>query len=170
MKSIILLSALLGTFNAYSAAPVWKSTYTDLKNDCVVISEATDEAPIDFYKTNCKSFAGFSLFIEGGDLRYGPELQFKDSVIDLQRPFQFHDMASDKIEWLYTHEIDNEGSGNIVWKGMIYQLSIADDDGSSDKAVYFSVRLDGEKSCLIGKSETDIEAHELVYHSTEGCK
>ncbi|MDD4974905.1 MAG: hypothetical protein PHY93_11175 [Bacteriovorax sp.] len=173
MKTILLLftflGTLLGTFNAYSA-PVWKSTFIDLKNDCVVVSSATDQAPIDFYKADCKSFAGFTFIIEGGDLRYSPELYFRDNLIDLQRPPQFHDMASDKVEWLYTHEIDNQGSGNIVWRGIIYQLSIADDDGGNDKTVYFSVRLDGKNSCLIGTSGTDTEARELVYHSAKGCK
>jgi hypothetical protein len=173
MKTILLLITFLATFfgtsSAY-AAPEWKSTFVDLKNDCVVVSSATEEAPIDFYQADCKSFAGFAFSIEGGDLRYSPKLSFRDNVIDLQRPPQFHDMASDKVEWLYTHEIDNEGFGTIVWRGIIYQLSVADEDGGHDKAKYFSARLDGEKSCLIGTSATDTDARELVYHAAKDCK
>jgi hypothetical protein len=168
MKFIFLLLTLLVTFNVYSA-PVWKSAFTDLKNDCVAISSATDKAPIDFYRAECKSFAGFILFIDGGDLRYGPELHFKDSLIDLQRPPQFHDMGTEKIEWLYTIDLDDEGSGIIVWRGMIFQLSIANEDGVTEKIVNYSVRLDGDKSCLIGTTNTDTGARNLVYSSTEDC-
>lgn len=155
--------------NSY-AAPQWKSIIVNSKNDCIVISSATDQAPIDFYKAECKSFAGFRFFIEGGDIRYGPSLYFGNVKINLQRPHQFHDMASENIEWAYTHDIDNEGSGVLIWKGLIYQLSVADEDGQKDKVVYYAVRLDEKKSCLIGNAETEKAARELVYNSKEDCK
>ena len=79
-------------------------------------------------------------------------------------------MASNTVEWPYTHDIDNEGAGKIIWQGIIYQLSVADEAGEKDKLIYYSVRLDGNKSCFIGTSETDKTARELIFHSKEDCK
>ena len=145
MKKVLFSLTFLISINCF-AAPLWESAIVNSENDCVVISSATDKAPIDFYKAECKSFAGFRFFIEGGDIRYSPSIYFGNEKIDLHRPSQFHDMASNNIEWLYTHDIDVEGSGEIIWKGIIYQLAIADEDENGhDKDVFFSVRLDEKK-------------------------
>lgn len=168
MKTIITLLALSAQAFAGDLVPSspkteWRSVYTDLNSDCVVISVATEEAPIDFYQAECKSFGGFQLFIEGGDLRYGPELRFGKTGIDLERPMSFHDMGSDKVEWVYHSTIDNEGVGSIEWKGLIYRLSEASEDGERDVSILYAVRLSGEKSCVLGKVLTNEAARELVY-------
>lgn len=148
----------------------WKSVYTDLNTDCVEISAATEEAPIDFYEAECKAFGGYRLLIEGGDLRYGPMLSFGETTVDLNRPGSFHDVGSTKIEWVYQHQIDSEGAGRIEWKGLIYRLSVSSIEGDREDSILYSVRLDGHKSCLIGTSNSNEKARELVYNSRAHCK
>lgn len=170
MKSLLIVpfSFLLMSF---SFAPdwQWKSTYTDIQKDYVVISEATDQASIDFHEAECRSFGGYQLCIEGGDLRYGPKHVFNGVQINLQRPGNFHDPGSDKIEWLYRHTIDADGVGSIEWAGLIYRLSVVDAENGTGTSVLYSVRLDREKSCVIGTSQTDEEAQSLIYHSKADC-
>ena len=171
MKSLLLVPFSF-LFMSFSFAPDWhwKSAYTDIQNDCIVISEASDQAPIDFYEAECRSYGGYQLYIEGGDLRYGPKLVYNGARIDLKRPGNFHDPGSDKIEWVYRHTLDAEGSGSIEWTGLIYRLSVVDSENGTDSSVLYAVRLDGEKSCVVGTSATEEEAHSLIYHSRADCK
>jgi hypothetical protein len=157
----------LSSIHSLEAAAVWKSAFTDMKNDCVVISSGNDHAPVDFFRAECKSFGGYDLFIDGVDLRYGPELNYRDLKIDLQRPAAFHDTASDKIEWIYSHDSDHIGKGTIAWKGMIYQLSETNEDGKTETVYYYSIKLDADKSCLIGKTQSVSEARDMIYNGNE---
>ncbi|WP_413287717.1 hypothetical protein [Bdellovibrio sp. HCB337] len=147
-----------------------KSVYTDLSKDCIEISSATDKAPIDFYEADCKSFGGYRLKIEGGDLRYHPSLSFGNKEIEIAIPMSFHDTGSTKIEWVYQLEQNEEGLGKLVWKGLIFRLNHATPDGESDISNLYAVRLDGDKSCLIGTTQDNIKARDLVYNSKPGCK
>jgi hypothetical protein len=160
MKLIFILFSLLSF--SHNAFAKWGSVVTNVEKDCVVISSSTEEAPIDFYESECKSFGGYSLFIKGSDLRYAPKLNFNSKEIELLNPYSFHDLASTEIEWLYSHEISNEGFGSIVWKGMIYSLSVAgNDDGEEngkDKVIFYAVSLNGPKTCIIGRFQNSAEA------------
>lgn len=172
MKFLLLslLLSLLISLPSISFAE-WRSATTDLKNDCVVVSSATEEAPIDFYHAECKSFGGYGLAIEGGDLRYGPQLTYKEQTIDLKRPYQFHDLAAESIEWQYVIEVDNEGVGKLDWRGMIYQLSVAqyDEESDQDKVIFYSVRLKGLESCVVGMSESESVARALIQKTESEC-
>lgn len=172
MKFLLLsfLISLLITLPSITFAE-WRSVTTDLKNDCVVISSATEDAPIDFYRAECKSFGGYALAIEGGDLRYGPELVYKEQSIDLKRPYQFHDLATESVEWLYEIEIDNEGVGKLDWRGMIYQLSVAqyDEEAEQDKVIFYAVRLKGLESCVVGMSESESDARAMIKKDETVC-
>jgi hypothetical protein len=164
------LIALLSLISAIANASEWKSIYTDLSKDCVEISSATEQAPIDFYEAECKAFGGFQLRIEGSDLRYSPALSFGEKAIELNRPMSFHDMGSDKIEWMYEISRDEEGSGKMEWKGLIYRLSVADiDDYEKDTSLLYVTRLDGAKSCHLGKVKTNEAARKLVMDSKAKC-
>jgi hypothetical protein len=166
MKSLFLILS----FFAFSKAAFceWKSVVTDISHDCVVVSSATEEAPIDFFKSECKSFAGYELSIEGGDIRYHPELSFRGETIDLNNPMSFHDLGSDEITWLYKSQINNEGSGSIEWKGLVYSLSETTED-EDDVIVFHSVYLNGEKSCALSTSKTKEEAILLVQSFNGQC-
>lgn len=165
----VLALALLFSVQAY-AATTTKSVYTDSVADCVVVSQNTKQAPIDFSETECKSFGGYRLGVSGGDLRYHPVLSYGGSAIELETPGAFHDVGSQKIEWVYKHTIDKEGSGSVKWVGLIYRLSVAKQDGQSNDSILYAVRLDGAKSCLIGDTDDNVKARELVANSTPGCK
>jgi len=177
MKFTLLALATMLSANSFAWEPgpnaktEWNSIYTDLKKDCVEISSATEEAPIDFYEAECKSFGGFQLKIQGSDLRYSPNLIFGDKEIELNRPMSFHDLGSDKIEWMFQKTVDNEGVGKVEWKGLIYRLSVADiDDSGKDVSVLYVTRLDGSKSCHLGKVRTNEEARKLVMNPKATCK
>lgn len=173
MKTIITLFTTLVTVNAFAgnAQTTRNSLYTDLKNDCVTVSSATDQAPIDFYEAECKAFGGFRLTITGGDLRYHPELYFGNTKIEIETPMSFHDTASTKIEWVYNHTIDNEGAGKLEWKGLIYRLNQVDSENPEKNTdVLYVVRLDGAKSCLVGTTQSNVKAREMVSNSKPGCK
>ncbi len=165
----VLALALFASAQAFAATSV-KSVYTDTVADCIVVSSATNQAPIDFSESECKAFGGYRLGIAGGDLRYHPELSYGGSSIDLATPGAFHDVASQKIEWVYKHTIDNEGSGSVKFVGLIYRLSVQKEDGQGNDSILYAVRLDGAKSCLIGSTDDNVKARELVAKSTPGCK
>lgn len=170
MKTIITLITTFVTLNAF-AATSQKSLYTDLTKDCVAVSSATDQAPIDFYEAECKAFGGYRLTITGGDLRYHPELYFGDTKIEIETPMSFHDTASTNIEWAYTHTIDNEGSGTLVWKALIYRLNSVDsEDPNKNSETLYVVRLKGKMSCLLGQVKTNAEARALAYDAKAICK
>jgi hypothetical protein len=159
---MVLVSTLIFT-TATNAE--WKTTVTDIEKDCVVVSSATEEAPIDFFTSECKAFGGFTLSIDGGDARYAPALSFANKKIDLKNPLSFHDLTSNQLEWLYEHNMSKEGLGKIHWRGFIYQLSSASEDGESNVKRFYAVKLDGAKSCALGLTETKEEAIKLVHGS-----
>lgn len=148
----------------------WKSIDTDLEKDCVVISASTEQAPIDFYESECKSFGGYQLFISGGDIRYAPVLKYLAHPIKIQHPYSFHDLATNKIEWIYQVKLNEEGMGKLQWKGLVYSLSVADPESGENHLQVYAVRLDGHRSCLAGITNTQEKARELVYNSTAGCR
>lgn len=178
MKFTLIALATMLSVNSFAWEPgpnaktEWNSIYTDLKTDCVEISSATEEAPIDFYEAECKSFGGFQLKIQGSDLRYSPNLNFGDKEIELNRPMSFHDLGSDKIEWMFQKTVDNEGVGKIEWRGLIYRLSVADPEfpERGDASILYVTRLDGVKSCHLGKVRTNEEARKLVMDPKAQCK
>ncbi|MNL53672.1 hypothetical protein D3C87_1769360 [compost metagenome] len=137
--------------------------------DCATISSATDQAPIDFYEAECKAFGGFRFFIKGSDLRYGPQLSYLGTDIELDRPMGFHDFADSSVEWIYQRESDEEGSGKITWKGLIYSLSATDGEGEPVISFY-GIRLQEEKSCLVAVvSDADL-AKQSILDPNSACK
>ena len=166
MKLTLALAAFLVSFSSFAD---WKSIKTDLSKDCVLISAATEEAPIDFYEAECKAFGGFQFFIEGSDLRYSPRLNFRGEEVSLVRPMSFHDLASNEVEWIYKGQMDNEGAGKISWKGLIYSISAATEDGEGDEVRFYSVKLNGVKSCVVGKTKTAEEARILIESENARC-
>lgn len=175
MKQIISTIAMvtLSTLTAFAGEAQQTtvgSVYTDLSKDCVVVAAANEQAPIDFYTAECKAFGGFQLTITGGDLRYHPELSFGGAAIVLDNPYTFHDMASNKVEWMYRKTTSADGSGSLQWIGFIYRLSEAKEDGSADQQVLRVVRLDGAKTCSIGSVATNEQARALVLNAKAACK
>jgi hypothetical protein len=171
MKTLAALFASFAVSTLAQAAPAtWGSTYTDLKADCVIVSQATDKAPIDFFSSECKSFGGYRLQETGSDLRYGPALSLNGNDLEIGRPGSFHEMDSTKVEWMYTVSRDEEGSGEIEWKGFIYRLSVDNSEGTGSSSNLFVVRLDGEKTCFLGNAKTNEAARALVKNAKATCQ
>ncbi|MFM6929065.1 MAG: hypothetical protein ACKOX6_11415 [Bdellovibrio sp.] len=169
-KTAFLLTLSAISLNALAQNKQTASNYTDMKADCIVVSQSTDESPIDFYSSECKSFGGYTLKESGGDLRYGPELSYKDTEIDMQRPGTFHNLGSQKIEWVYDITRGEEGDGEINFKALIYRLSVADiNPTKKDKSTLYVVRLNKEKSCLIGTASSNEAARKLANDSSAKC-
>ncbi|MFS4457567.1 hypothetical protein [Bdellovibrio sp. HCB2-146] len=171
--SITLFIIVIATGMA-KATPRVESSFIDIDKDCVVVSSATENAPIDFFESECRSFGGYQLSIKGSDLRYSPRLSYLGREIELLRPMSFHDMNDSQIEWIYSLEVDEEGSGQIEWRGLIYQLSVADNDEEDensigDRPVYYAVRLQGEQTCVIGTVVSAEEARVLIADPATPC-
>ncbi len=167
MKTKFMFAALVVfSAQAFAGTPVWKSVYTDLTKDCVEVSSANQNAEIDFYDAECKAFGGYQLNIEGGDLRYGPALRYNGVMLDVGSTGAFHDTGSTKVEWVYTLSKEVDGAGTLEWKGFIYRLSQATENGSGpDESVLYSVRLNKEQTCLVGTSTTNQAARDLIYNN-----
>lgn len=159
MKMLLVLATVFGF--QFAQAEIG-SVYTNVKADCLDVSVPTDKAEIDFYDASCKSYGGFDLRISGGDIRYSPRLSFGATEINLINPYSFHDLGSDKIEWVYSLTRDEQGAGTLVWKGLIYRLNVQNNETMKDESLLYVVRLDGENSCSIGTAKTNEEARNLV--------
>jgi hypothetical protein len=170
MKTLMILTALLSSVSALAADQVkWGSAYTNLKKECVEFASATEKSPIDFYGADCKSFGGYRLQWSGGDIRYAPVLSFNGADLEMGRPGAFHDLGSDNVEWMYKTAQNEEGIGEIEWKGFIYRLSVANEDGMSNKSILYAVRLDGANSCFLGNPKNNEEARALVKNASAPC-
>lgn len=170
-KHFITLAVSL-VANCSFAAPATiktESVYTDLDQDCVTISAANENAQIDFFEAECKSFGGYSLSITGSDLRYHPALRYGDQAIPLQTPFTFHDVSSSKIEWVYQVTLENDGYGQVAWKGLIYRLSYTDFDSGVNMNPLYVVRLNGEDSCFLGTTTSNVKAREMALDPQLKC-
>lgn len=163
------LAALLSSPAFAATKVVWKSVYTNIKNDCVVVSASNDKAEIDFSDSECKSFGGYSLHIDGADLRYGPSLTLNGNTLDTGRPEGFHDMWGDKVEWIYKKTTEADGAGTVEWKGLVYRLSASDENGDNHASL-IAVRLDGENTCSLGKVKSNEAARKIVQDSRAACK
>ncbi|MFV3410257.1 hypothetical protein ACNH6C_16725 [Bdellovibrio bacteriovorus] len=171
-SSIAIISmAALTAFAGESQQVTIGSVFTNLTTECVEVSAANQQSPIDFYNAECKGFGGYQLNISGGDLRYHPELTYGGKQIALKNPYSFHDVASTEVEWMYrkTNSLE-DGSGSLQWIGFIYRLSEATEDGMSDVELVYAVRLDGADTCSIGTAATEEQARALVLSSKAHCK
>lgn len=166
----VLLAASFVSAYAFAGQKTWESVYIDINDNCATIALANEKAEIDFAKRECASFGGYRMFILGADLRYSPSLEYKGKpVFDLSE-FRFHDMGANKVEWVYLRDSEADGNGQIAWKGFIFRLSVASDSGEKDDSILYVLRLDGAKTCLLGKVKTNEEAHKLVQNLNARCQ
>lgn len=171
MKNLTLALACLFSATAFAGEKAeWKSLYTDVKKDCVTFASSNDNSEIDFFSSDCKSFGGYRLQITGGDIRYAPQLSFNGENIDMGTPLSFHDLGSDKVEWIARiAATDTEGLGEIEWKGFVYRLSVAKEGGEGSISRLFAVRLDGASSCFLGNPASNEAARALIRDANAPC-
>ena len=169
-KTLTLVFITTLSTAALAGEKTWNSIYTDSDVDCVNVSLANGKAEIDFMKLECKAFGGYRLYIIGADLRYSASLDFNGKpAFDLSEA-RFHEMGSTKLEWIYLRDGKENGDGKIEWKGFIFRLKVAVDHGSkNDEEILYAVRLNGTKSCLLGKVNSNEAARALIYDQRAAC-
>lgn len=170
VRAFLMTGLFLTSLSSFGSTVTWESRYTNVKDDCFDVSLGNKSAEIDFYEAECKSYGGYGLRISGGDLRYAPVVTFGELQFDFGMPAPFHDLGSNFIEWIYKLEKENDGAEKITWAGLIFRLSIANEDGVYSTSQLYAVRLDGTRSCLVGTTQNNQEARELIYNSKEDCK
>lgn len=170
LKTMILSLGLSHNLSMAAETVTWKSIYTDTDTECVVWANSNQKAEIDFSKRECKSFGGYQLFIEGADLRYSPTLEFNGKAVFSHREYAFHNLNSTKIEWVYLQHEDETGRGRIEWKGFIFRLAVAREDGGPDASKLYAVRLNGNKTCFLGEAKNNEDARNLVKNSQARCE
>lgn len=169
LKMMILSLGLSHSLSMAAETTSWKSVYTDTETDCVVWANSNQKAEIDFSKHECKSFGGYQLYIEGADLRYSPTLEFKGKTVFSHREAAFHNLNSTKVEWVYLQHEDETGRGQIEWKGFIFRLAVARDDGGRDDSKLYAVRLNANKTCFLGEAKNNEDARNLIKNSQARC-
>lgn len=170
LKVSVLLAFGLSSNLALAGKKVWGNAYTDVDLDCVAHAVANQKADIDFRKVECKSFGGYQMFIEGADLRYSPTLEFHGKVVFSHREFAFHDMAASKVEWVYLRNEETDGGGKLEWKGFVYRLAVAREDGGKDDSRLYVVRLNGAKTCSLGGAKSNEQAHAMIQDPRTPCE
>lgn len=151
------------------ATETFGSIYTDLTKDCVTISSSTQKAEIDFIDEECKAFGGFKLGVVSGDSRSQIRLTYGQTEVQAPVPGGFWNVSSDKVEWVYSRVVDQQGNGDLTWQALIYRLdsTIEGDIGTSDLYV---IRLRNEKSCFLGQVKTNEAARALAYNLHAPCR
>ncbi len=163
MKSLLSVFLLL----ASSAFAETSSVYSSIKfEDCVAVNASyllpKGEAEIDYYEGVCPSFAGYQLGVAGGDLRYAVTLSYQGTEIELPILLQFHD-TSELVEWRFTRTKTNEETNKVVFSSLIYRLNVSEylESGEiNNKSKLVVVRLNQEKSCVIGILDNQAQMNE----------
>ncbi len=168
----------------------FQSEYTSLKaENCRTIEFIADHAGS--YHASCPAKAPYQLEVEGIDLRYGLNVIYDGSdnkKTDDSKPKhtvrywypQFFQVG-DTVEWRYSQ--NKQGQKN--YHALIYRVYSAnqsadysdngDENGMEkrDKQELFVVRLDKDKSCILGKipasKDMNVKARQLADDMTANC-
>lgn len=151
MKMLILISSVMWATISFAASD---SVYTSVAYaDCKVIKDSNlePEPEIDYYTGHCAGKAGYTVVVSGGDIRYSISLIYQNNEINLTNIGAFHDVGSSKVEW--RGPVGKNGKIKS-YNSLIYRLNIThynEDDTMTNDDEMFVVRLNGAKSCLIGR-------------------
>ncbi|MBC7743274.1 MAG: hypothetical protein H7061_13840 [Bdellovibrionaceae bacterium] len=141
MKLLFISILAIGSF----AQADFLSAYTSVADkDCVLISgSALEKNPeIDYATVECPGLGGYQVMISGSDLRYPLQLTYQGKEITLSQMLSFHEVASDKIEWLYSRQ-----DHVITYHALIHRLSVQVDEKSTEVLVVS--KLKGADSCTV---------------------
>ena len=128
------------------------SEYTSLREeDCPTIN--IDE---NIYQANCPSKDNYLLHAVGRDLRFGVDLTYNKRNISYQPmpPFHFGETA----EWRYEKTDNSKKYHSLIYRIYTAQIDPLDGDAfylsrKQDKQQLVVIRLNKEKSCLLGVIE-----------------
>lgn len=167
MKKTILISFSMLFFSSMVHAKLL-SAYTSVDSkDCVTYQESDDSSEIDFYTGECAGLGGYQVIVSGGDIRYDLSLKKDGQEIKLSNYSGFHDLGSDKIEWLYERSTENA----VIYKALIHKLSINIYDESTgeqkDEEVLLVSKLNGTNSCTVAEVKKSPRMNELAREIAE---
>ncbi len=150
-------ACLLGTNPAAAQQPDSEFTTTDpAKKALVKILEdsSLEKNPeIDHFRHLCPGLGGYQVIHEGGDLRSWLNFKIGDKVTDLYAdtmgacPGQFPAKANDTVQWRGIRK-----DGRFVPYAVIYRMRSSSDDSKSTFDTLVVIKLDGEKSRVVGKA------------------
>lgn len=152
MKSGLLLIGCVTLLATTVATAKMSSDYTSLKEeDCRTLN--TDQ---DIYQANCSSKHNYLLQAVGRDLRLGVNLIYNHHKVSYQPLPSFH--VGETVEWRYEQVGNSKKYHALIYR--IYTIQIDPLDGDAfylprdqDKQQLVVIRLDKEKSCLLGVIE-----------------
>jgi hypothetical protein len=141
----LLFVVVLFSLQAKAALEV---TQTSLdRKSCIIYDEAAMHATpeIDFLTQECPGLGGYQVMISGADARYPLSLVYNGKQIQLTRIQSFHDVVSNKVDWLFARTKD----GEVIYKALIHQMLLNTDDHKMIQARIVT-KLDKEKTCSVG--------------------
>lgn len=166
----IVFAALLSLGFATAAQAKNQSVYTSLEvKDCITVESdemlPEDERYIDFYTSVCPSYGGYVLGVSGSDLRYSPHLSYQGTEIELPAFYQFHETGA-VVEWRYSLASKGEFGKELKLSALIYRIYYSDYNETTneerDTSALIVVRLNGKKSCVLGKIEAQKDMNVLA--------
>lgn len=150
MKALFIFLAI-ASIQSLAQAKL-ESTYTSVQTDDCATYDASDlhpNAEIDFYTGECPGLGGYQVMISGGDLRYPLHLVYGGKKITLTQFLTFHQLGSNKIEWLY----ERSSQGKVTYKALIHRMGYDSYNpetnmAESTEALIVS-KLDGANTCSV---------------------
>ena len=148
------------------------SNYTSLKEeDCQALSMVEN-----LYQANCPSKQNYLLHTFSRDLRSGVDLIYNNHKVSYQPIPPFH--VGETVEWRYEKVGNAKKYHALIYR--IYTAQIDPLDGDSfylpreqDKQQLIVIRLNKEKSCLLGVIEPsknmNTEARKLADNKSARC-
>jgi hypothetical protein len=135
--------------------PVSKFTKTDQKSAVKFHREKDD--PSDFHGLY-RGFGGYDLVLVGGDERSWINVKFGTNVVDLRDATMdlgagigfFPHKANDVVEWRGI-----EQNGQFVPYALIYRIVGLTENGQRDKTRLVVIKLEAQRSRIIGHAEGD---------------
>lgn len=170
MKNLILVSLFMFAAQAHAKL---ESTYTSIRTNCLMHDSASmrAEPEIDFLVEECQGLGGYQVMIIGSDLRYPLSLVYNDKKIELTQIPGFHDIGSDKIEWLYERVTQKDSILKTVnYKALIHRMNYEMYNEKTldmeQTSALIVTKLDKDKTCPVGiikkSARMNEEARELA--------
>ena len=145
------------------------SKYTSTaRKDCISFKEHKDEGPYGF-EALCPGLGGYKLEHLSGDERSWINLKFAKQTVDLYSTTMragggtFPHKANDIVEWR-----GSEKNGRFTPYAIIYRLAAGNDETRKIHTRLVVIKLDGERSSVIGFTEganEDAEAKQMADRS-----
>ena len=172
MKLVLLIVGCVTLLATTAATAKISADYTSLKEeDCQTLNMVEN-----LYQANCPSKANYLLHTFSRDLRSGVDLIYNNNKVSYQPIPPFH--VGETVEWRYEKVGNAQKYHALIYR--IYTAQIDPLDGDSfylpreqDKQQLVVIRLNKEKSCLLGVIEPsknmNTEARKLADNKSARC-